>query len=310
MYIELTQKYDKTYKDDIEELRRYTIWQSKRAFVAEHNLHAGKFGYTLEMNQFSDMEMREIREKHKGLLVATENKVSSNATKMFHISSNHKALSHVDWRLQGAVTEVKDQGQCGSCWAFSSTGSLEGQYYLKKNKLISLSEQNLVDCSSSYGNDGCNGGLQEGAFNYIKDNEGIDTEESYPYEAEDGSCMFSSSDVGATVTGYIKVPPRDEGALMDAVSSVGPISVSIDASQSSFMHYSSGVYYEPLCSSSALSLDHAVLVVGYGTQGGKDYWLVKNSWGEDWGMNGYIMMARNKNNNCGIATGPLYPTVD
>lgn len=180
---------------------------------------------------------------------------------------------------------------------------------MKTNKLISLSEQNLVDCSDDYGNSGCDGGLQEDAFNYIQANGGIDTEMSYPYEARDGLCRFSSRNVGATVTGYVSIPSSDERALMEAVSTVGPISVSIDASKDSFMHYSGGVYYEPLCSNSRRNLDHAVLVIGYGTHNGQDYWLVKNSWNEDWGMDGYAMMARNKDNNCGIATEALYPTV-
>ena len=293
------------YKNELEELGRYSIWQSKKEFISEHNRHADSFGYTLKMNKFSDMEMDEINAKHKGLKMSTV--TPSNTTKLFRMIPGRKVASSVDWREQGAVTMVKDQGQCGSCWAFSATGSLEGQYYLKMNSLVSLSEQNLIDCSNNHG---CNGGLQEKAFNYIKDNGGIDTEQSYPYEAMDGQCRFSSSDIGATVTGYVSLASDDEDALMQAVSSIGPISVSIDASQKSFMHYSSGIYYDKQCSSSRFSLDHAVLVVGYGTESGTDYWLVKNSWGEDWGLSGYIKMARNKNNNCGIATDALYPTVE
>ena len=293
------------YKNELEELGRYSIWQSKKEFISEHNRHADSFGYTLKMNKFSDMEMDEINAKHKGLKMSTV--APSNTTKLFRMIPGRKVASSVDWREQGAVTMVKDQGQCGSCWAFSATGSLEGQYYLKMNSLVSLSEQNLIDCSNNHG---CDGGLQEKAFNYIKDNGGIDTEQSYPYEAMDGQCRFSSSDIGATVTGYVSLASDDEDALMQAVSSIGPISVSIDASLKSFMHYSSGIYYDKQCSSSRFSLDHAVLVVGYGTESGTDYWLVKNSWGEDWGLSGYIKMARNKNNNCGIATDALYPTVE
>ena len=297
------------YKNELLELRRYTIWQSRKQFVIEHNLQANKFGYTLKMNKFSDMEMDEINTKHKGLKLSDNKAPTSNFTKLFHMNPREKVPRRIDWRKKGAVTEVKDQGDCGSCWAFSSTGALEGQYFLKKNKLVSLSEQNLVDCSDDYGNLGCDGGRQEDAFDYIKENGGIDTEKSYPYEAEDGQCRFTSTYASATVTGYRTISASNERALMQAVAKVGPISVSIDASKNSFMHYNSGVYYEPLCSSSRRSLDHAVLVVGYGTHNGQDYWLVKNSWGEDWGMDGYIMMARNEDNNCGIATDALYPTV-
>ena len=300
------------YGDELEELRRYTIWQSKKQFVIEHNLQADKFGYTLKMNKFSDMEMDEINTKHKGLKLSGSSKTAppSNLTKLFQVSPSVKVPRRVDWRKKGAVTEIKDQEDCGSCWAFSTTGALEGQHYLKKGKLVSLSEQNLVDCSDDYGNLGCDGGRQEDAFDYIKANGGIDTEESYPYEAKDGQCRYSSMNTGgATVTGYKSISSSDETALKRAVATVGPIAVSIDASKNSFMQYSSGIYYEPLCSSSRRSLDHAVLVVGYGTHNGQDYWLVKNSWGEDWGMDGYIRMARNKDNNCGIATDALYPTV-
>ena len=275
-------------------------------FVSEHNLHADKFGYTLTMNKFSDLEMDEIAAKHKGLKLSRA--VHSNATKLFQVASKLELPRRVDWRKKGAVTEVKDQLDCGSCWAFSATGSLEGQNYLQTGRLVSLSEQNLIDCSDDYGNEGCDGGLQEAAFDYIKDND-VDAEILYPYEGREGKCRVSYWDIGVSLTGYVRIPSANEYALMQAVSSVGPISVSIDASEQSFMHYSGGIYYEPLCSSSERKLDHAVLVVGYGTHNGQDYWLVKNSWGEDWGMDGYIMMARNRDNNCGIATEALYPTV-
>ena len=298
------------YQSELEELRRYTIWQSKRAFVEEHNRHVDKFGYMLAVNKFSDLEKDEITAQYKGLKV-TDQLLITNETKYFKPSNDfHLLVSEtVDWRDKGAVTAVKNQGMCGSCWAFSATGAIEGQHFLKNSHLVSLSEQNLVDCAQGLFNSGCNGGVPFAAFNYVRKNGGIDTEESYPYNASDGTCRFSSDSVGATVTGYVIIPSGNESALLEAVITIGPISVSIDASHDSFMHYNSGVYYESVCANSLFHLDHAVLVVGYGTHNGQDYWLVKNSWGEDWGMDGYIMMARNKNNNCGIATVPVYPTV-
>ncbi|XP_060735066.1 cathepsin L-like isoform X3 [Tachysurus vachellii] len=185
------------------------------------------------------------------------------------------------------------------------TGALEGQTYKKTGKLVPLSKQQLVDCSTK--NSGCNGGLMNLAFEYVKENKGINTEESYPYEAKNGSCRYNPNTVGATCDGYMDINSGDEYALKEAVATIGPISVAIDASNKSFKLYASGIYDEPYCSSS--KLNHGVLVVGYGTDDGKDYWLVKNSWGLNWGDKGYIKMYRNKDNQCGIASQASYPLV-
>lgn len=157
-------------------------------------------------------------------------------------------------------------------------GSLEAQHALKKGSLVSLSEQNLMDCSGAEGNDGCEGGEPNAAFVYIEKNNGIDTEESYPYEAVDDACRFKPESVAAHVAKYTKVASGDEQALTSAIATQGPISVGIDASRMSFHFYFGGVYYEPECSTS--DLDHAVLAVGYGNENGHDYYIVKNSWGE------------------------------
>lgn len=281
--------------------------------IAKHNkLYAmGLVSYKLGVNKYADMLHQEFVEAVNGFNKTKNGSLKSVETEepvTFIAPANVKLPDEVDWRKQGAVTPVKDQGHCGSCWSFSATGALEGQHFRKSNKLVSLSEQNLVDCSRKYGNNGCNGGLMDKAFTYIKDNGGIDTEKSYPYRAEDEKCHYSPQSKGATDRGYVDIDTGDEDKLKAAVATVGPVSVAIDASHETFQMYSEGVYYDPQCSSE--QLDHGVLVVGYGTdENGQDYWLVKNSWGASWGLQGYIKMARNRDNHCGIATSASYPLV-
>ena len=275
-----------------------------KKYVDMHNGYlADRLGFTLGMNEYADMDGAEFSKMFNGYISGRR----SNTTKIFHASEHTTLPATVDWRTKGIVTGIKNQGQCGSCWSFSATGSLEGQHALKTGTLVSLSEQNLVDCSGPEGNEGCNGGLMDDAFEYVIKNNGIDTEASYPYVARDENCRFNAANVGATCKSYVDVAHEDENALTQAIASVGPISVAIDASHQSFQLYQNGVYYEPACSETAL--DHGVLAVGYGTEGGTDMYIVKNSWGTSWGMQGYIYMSRNRNNNCGIATEASYPQV-
>ncbi|MCI4382397.1 hypothetical protein PGIGA_G00014480 [Pangasianodon gigas] len=301
-------KFGKIYKSVEEESQRKMTWLENRKLVLIHNMLAdqGIKSYRLGMTSFADMSNQEYRESvFKGCL-GSFNKTKRHSTSTF-LRGEGVLPKTVDWRKKGYVTEVKDQQDCGSCWAFSATGSLEGQTRRKTGKLVSLSEQQLVDCSRQYGNFGCLGGWMNAAFEYIKDNNGIDTEESYPYEASDNDCRFNPATVGATCTGYVNIKSGDEKALQEAVATIGPISVAIDAGHMSFQLYTSGIYDEPDCSST--DLDHGVLAVGYGREQKKAYWLVKNSWGLGWGDNGYIKMSRNKNNQCGIATNASYPLV-
>jgi cathepsin L len=298
--------FQKTYATPEEEIKRLSNFITASEFVEQHNKEEeldGRHGFTTAINEFADLSNEEFVKLYNNYKMKP--RTGENPT--FLAPENVQLPESIDWRTKGYVTGVKNQGQCGSCWSFSATGSLEGQHFRKTGKLVSLSEQNLVDCSGKQGNEGCNGGFMDYAFNYIQQNKGIDTEASYPYTARDGTCKFNANNVGATVAGHKDIPSKDENALKAAVGTVGPISVAIDASHFSFQLYSKGVYNERQCSQTAL--DHGVLAVGYGTAGKKDYWLVKNSWGPSWGMKGYIQMTRNKNNQCGIATDASYPLV-
>ena len=298
------QEHGKEYQDELTELRRHAIWQANKKYVDEHNEHLAKrVGFTVAMNEYADLDGAEFAKLLTGYRTRPNRQP---APKMF-VASNAKIPKEVDWRPKGFVTGIKNQGQCGSCWAFSATGSLEGQHFNATGNLVSLSEQNLVDCSGPEGNDGCDGGLMDDAFEYVMKNGGIDTEASYPYVARDEKCRFKKANIGSTCSGYTDIPSEDEQALTEAIATIGPISVAIDASHNSFQLYSSGVYYEPDCSQT--ELDHGVLAVGYGVVNQKDMYIVKNSWGTSWGMQGYIYMSRNRNNNCGIATQASYPTV-
>ncbi|XP_060582682.1 procathepsin L-like [Ruditapes philippinarum] len=299
--------YGKQYEPHVEGLRR-AIWESNIQYVERHNLEAdrGLHTYRLGMNEYGDMTNKEFVGMMNGYKQNVSRSVCSKFTPPLNVNLGDLPDS-VDWRPKGYVTEIKNQGQCGSCWSFSTTGSLEGQNFKKTGKLVSLSEKNLMDCSKPEGNMGCEGGLMDQAFAYVIKNKGIDTEESYPYKPKNGRCEFKESNIGATEVSCMDIDMGSESDLQAAVATVGPISVAIDASHPSFQMYRSGVYNERRCSSK--KLDHGVLAVGYGTEDSKDYWLVKNSWGESWGQKGYIMMTRNKENQCGIATSASFPTM-
>jgi len=303
-------KFNKTYPSQSEEAKRQAIWKNNTILIDAHNkqFHAGNSTFRLGENEFADMTAKEFAAKFNGLKKKANDFGSGRPVADFGNFNTRDLPAHVDWRTKGYVTGIKNQQQCGSCWAFSATGSMEGAHFKKTGKLVSLSEQNLVDCSDAEGDMGCDGGLMDYAFNYTVINKGVDTEASYPYKAVDQQCMFKASDVGATISSWTDVSTGSEPDLATAIATVGPISVGIDASQYTFQLYSGGIYYDPNCSSQFL--DHGVLAVGFGskkTGKNKDYYIVKNSWGTSWGMKGYIWMSRNRNNNCGIATSASYP---
>lgn len=282
---------------------RYDIFRANMDYVTSWNAQGSPT--ILGLNNMADLSNSEYRNIYLGTRFDGTARLAEAARTPATL--DHQVMADaVDWRAKGAVVKVKDQGQCGSCWAFSAVGSTEAAHFFATGELVSLSEQNLMDCSTAQGNAGCNGGWMDSGFDYIIANKGIDTEDSYPYKAVDQACAFKAANVGATLKSYTDIKSGDEAGLAKAIM-VSPVSVAIDASKMSFQLYHTGTYYEAKCSSSAL--DHGVLAVGYGTDdSGADYYIVKNSWGTSWGNAGYINMARNRSNNCGIATAASYPT--
>jgi len=298
---EWAKKHGKTYASKEELVLRRSIFAAN---VAKINAHNGEgHGWTMSINKFADLTGEEFKALYASGLRAHEQRSKNVELSLLRGNANPTS---VDWEAKGAVTPIKNQQQCGSCWAFSTTGSVEGISFIKTGSLPSLSEQQLVDCSGAEGNQGCNGGLMDYGFQYIIDNKGITSEAAYPYTATDGTCQATGKPVAATITGFKDVPANSETALETAIVTQ-PISVAVEADQSVFQFYSGGV----MDSACGTQLDHGVLAVGYGTDAGKEYYKVKNSWGADWGMKGYILLARgakfNPSGQCGIQMMASYP---
>jgi C1A family cysteine protease len=280
-------------------------------FIANHN--GQKLGFELGHNQFSHLSLDEWRE-YVGLGLARPMNPLEAAEIHAAPADVSTLAGSIDWRTKGAVTPVKDQGQCGSCWSFSATGAMEGAYKNKYGVLQSFSEQNFVDCDNraNGGSDlGCNGGLMDSAFSWAKKNGGICTEAGYPYVSGTtktaGTCQKTCSKVANSAPiSYVDVQINSDSAMMSALN-LNPVSVAIEADTREFQLYKSGVF----TAACGTNLDHGVLAVGYGTEGTQDYYLVKNSWGTSWGDQGYIKMAKGisqKQGQCGILSGPpSYP---
>jgi C1A family cysteine protease len=276
-------------------MARYAQFQANVRMIESHD--AEVHGWSMAINEFADLSWEEFASTYKGY---THRKHPYGRSQNAHVNTGAELADSVDWRTKGAVTPVKNQGQCGSCWAFSTTGAVEGAVAIATGKLTSLSEQQLVDCAGSTGNQGCNGGLMDNAFEYIINNGGLAAEADYAYTASDDKCKKVDSVVN--IKGFKDVSAGSEADLKDAVN-LGPIAIAIEADQQGFQFYSGGVF----AGSCGKNLDHGVLLVGYGTESGKDYWLVKNSWGDSWGDAGYIKLAQGMD-QCGLADSASYPT--
>lgn len=296
-YIEFRQKFNKLATSPEELDYRYSVFSSNMDLINLTN--AKKLKYKLGINQFSDLTWEEFKSKYLSP-TTIQNTPSLKSVKT-------KSGGKIDWRKTKNVSRVKNQDQCGSCWAFSTTGSLESAFSIFKNKPLDLSEQELVDCASSYGNNGCNGGLMNLAYDYIRDNS-LTTETNYPYEGYDNECRSSGTENRVTVSSYEFISPADVNGLMKALDQQ-PVSVAIEVQQD-FMQYKEGVYENEDCGD---ALNHGVLAVGYDNESVDGYFIVKNSWDVYWGDEGYVKMAIGNNGGsgtCGIANeSDVYPVL-
>ncbi|ESQ37479.1 hypothetical protein EUTSA_v10002588mg [Eutrema salsugineum] len=293
-------RYGKRYQSPEEMKLRFSVFKENLGLIRSTNKKG--LPYTLSLNQFADLTWQEFQRHSLG---AAQN--CSATSKGSHKITEAALPETKDWREDGIVSPVKEQGHCGSCWTFSTTGALEAAYHQAFGKEISLSEQQLVDCAGTFNNFGCHGGLPSQAFEYIRYNGGIDTEEAYPYIGKDSSCRFSAENIGVQVLDSVNITQGAEDELKHAVGLVRPVSVAFEVVHE-FRFYKKGVFTSNTCGNTPMDVNHAVLAVGYGVEDGVPYWLIKNSWGGDWGDNGYFKMEMGKN-MCGVATCSSYPIV-
>ncbi|XP_016437926.2 senescence-specific cysteine protease SAG39 [Nicotiana tabacum] len=294
-------RHGRVYKDEVEKGKRLMIFKENMQFIESVN-RAGNLSYKLGINEFADITSEEFFARYTGLNMPSHLPSSPISSTEFKINDLTDDMpSNLDWREKGAVTEVKQQGHCGCCWAFSAVGALEGAYQIATGQKVELSEQELLDCTTN--NNGCNGGFMTNAFEFIIQNGGISTESDYPYETQQDTCRSQELTPAVKISSY-QVVPESETALLQAVTQQ-PVSIGISASQE-FQFYQGGTYQ----GSCADRINHAVTAIGYGTdEQGQNYWLLKNSWGTSWGENGFMRIIRGTGGHCDITKLSSYPVI-
>ena len=297
--------HGKKYRNLLHEEEKKIAFRHNFRFIQSMNRKNTHFQLGINhLTDYTDQELKQLR----GRLHSPN--LEYNGGRPFHASLRHEHIpDQHDWRLYGAVNPVKDQAVCGSCWSFGTSGTIEGVYFVKTGHLVRLSEQQLIDCSWQQGDNGCDGGEDFRAYEYIMKAGGLSLNEDYGgYLGADGKCHDRNVTKAVQLSGFVNVTSYDPKALEIAIFEHGPVTVAINANPRAFTFYSNGVFSDPTCTGGVDDLDHQVLAVGYGSLRGQRYWLIKNSWSTYWGNDGYILIAQ-KNNTCGVTTVPTFPII-
>ena len=282
-------KYNKKYNTIAEYFLRYNVFKKNLKRFSQN-----KASYKMGINQFTDLTPTEFRKGYLNLDMKLVNKINY---KKVSVNSKNDAPESWNWVDEGVFGPVKDQGYCGSCWAFSTMGNIEALNAMKTKEYVALSEQQLVDCDTEY-DQGCNGGLMEYAFAYLVE-KGCMTEKDYPYVGYDDTCHYDESKVFLRIDSWLMLDTQDENEIKEFLYTNGPLAIAINADP--FQYYTGGIIDEDEWSCDPEGLNHGVVLVGYGNESGVDYWIIRNSWGDYWGEDGYVRVARGKG-TCGVNT--------
>ncbi|XP_058795009.1 procathepsin L-like [Phymastichus coffea] len=297
-------RHNKTYTGS-EELSHRQAWEDNLLKIYEHNMMAaaGHHNYTLRDNHIADLTASQYKREMVKLTPSTRREVSNDEMVAAVLTDPHMIPNSLDWRERGFVTKPENQRDCGSCYAYSIAGVISGQIFKKIGRVVTVSEQQLVDCSTLTGNLGCSGGSLRNTLRYLERSKGIMTGDNYPYTAHKGVCKYQKRLSAVSISSWAILPARDERTLEAAIATIGPVAVSINASPRTFQLYNSGIYDDLSCTSDLVN--HAMLAVGYTP----DYWILKNWWGSSWGEDGYMKLRKAKN-RCGVANFAAYARID